>query len=407
MKDAYKLFTLNNGVRVAWLPYKSEVSYAGIILNVGSSHEDETEYGIAHFIEHMLFKGTQKRNNHKIINYLETVGGELNAFTTKEETTVYAAFPKKYYRRAIDLISDITFSSTFPIKEIENERNVILDEITSYKDTPSENIFDEFDELVLKNHPLAHNILGTEKSLAAISHKELQSFHKQQYFNSSPVLFFMGSTPFDVIKALAEIHLGHYTFTPRIEKSTPLVYSPSNIQMEEDTYQWHYITGMPVPGYNSSEKTALLMLNSLLGGPSMNSRLNMSLREKNGIAYNVESSYISYADTGTISIYFGTDEKNMKRSLQLVNRELDKIRNNKLSSNMLTQLQKQFFGQIAIARENKENTFLTFGKNILRHNKVNSIQDLKSKIDQVTSSQLLELANQYLNPENFSNLTIT
>jgi len=305
------------------------------------------------------------------------------------------------------LISDIMFNSVFPEREIENERNVILDEITSYKDTPSENIFDEFDEVALLGHPLAHNILGTEKSLAGITRKELIQFHQKHYFSNSPVLFFMGDVPFEAVVKHARLHLGNLQFQHQPSPVYPLIYQPSNKTLKEDTYQTHFITGMPVPGYMSEDKIALLMLNNLLGGPSMNSLLNMSLREKNGIAYNVESTYMSYAQAGTISIYFGTDEKNMAKSKRLVYRELERLRTKKMSDSKVRQLQQQFYGQVAIARENNENTFLTFGKNILRHNTYNTLANIKEQINRVDANRLFQLANLYLNPESYSTLTIS
>lgn len=406
MNETYKLTQLKNGIRIAWMPYKSAVSYAGVILNVGSASETENEHGIAHFIEHMLFKGTESRSSYKIINYLENVGGELNAFTSKEETTVYAAFPNQYYKRALDLISDITFYSTFPEKEMEKERNVILDEISSYKDTPSENIFDEFDELMLKGHSMAHNILGTKKSLKKTDRSKLMDFYKKQYFSNSPVLFFMGNIPYESVLKYATQHLESLELHTFSTKPEILQYTPVHDSIKEDTYQAHFITGMPTIGYAHPDKIAMLMLNNLLGGPSMNSRLNMNLRERNGIAYNVESTYMSYADFGTINVYFGTDTNIMDKSKQIVYKELKKLRDNKLSATQLKQFKTQFYGQVALARESKENLFLNFGKTILRFNRFPMISEVHANIEKVNAEKLLELANQYLDPAQFSSLTI-
>lgn len=406
MKTPYQLVQLANGIRVAWLPYKSAVSYAGIIFNVGSAHEKEGQFGIAHYIEHLLFKGTNRRSSSQIINYLETVGGELNAFTTKEETTVYAAFPKQFYRRAIDLLCDISFHSTFPENELENERNVILDEISSYKDTPSENIFDEFDERFLKGHPAAHNILGSEESLKNMTQQDIKTFWEQHYHSGSPVFFFMGDIAFDQIVKQIDKHTSHLKLKEGITYSAELQYAPKIEVIEEETYQAHFITGMPTFGYRHPDKVPLQMLCNLLGGSSMNSRLNMSLREKNGIAYNVESTFQPYSDIGTLTIYFGTDESNLKKSKNIVYRELKKLRETQLTDRKLKQLKAQFYGQIAVARENKENVFLNFGKNILRHNYYAPIEKLHIQIENTSAQKLQELANIYLNPVNYSTLTI-
>lgn len=406
MDTSYKLIQLSNGLRVAWLPYRSAVSYAGVILNVGSAHELPEQYGMAHYIEHLLFKGTKKRTSHQIINYLETVGGELNAFTTKEETTIYSAFPKQFYRRAIDLICDITFRSSFPEKELENERNVILDEISSYKDTPSENIFDEFDERFLKGHPAAHNILGTEDSLGKMERTNINEFWQNHYHSGEPVFFFMGDISFDQVVKQVEKNTDFLKLKKKDAYVGKLIYTPKTEYITEETYQAHFITGMPTFGYKHQDKVPLLMLSNLLGGSSMNSRLNMSLREKNGIAYNVESTFQAYSDIGTLTIYFGTDEKNLKKSKSIVYRELDKLRSTKLTESKLRQLKAQFYGQIAVGSENKENVFLNFGKNILRHNRYAGIEEIHLKIENTSADKLQELAILYLNPKNYSSLTI-
>lgn len=388
------------------MPYSSAVSYAGIIFNVGSVNEAPNQYGMAHYIEHLLFKGTKKRTSSQIINHLETVGGELNAFTTKEETTVYAAFPKQFYRRAIDLICDISFNSDFPAKELENERNVILDEISSYKDTPSENIFDEFDERFLKGHPAAHNILGTEESLQNMTQNEIRSFWEKYYFSGEPVFFFMGDILFDQVANQVEKFTRHIKLQSNPVYKGILNYTPKNAIITEDTYQAHYITGMPTFGYDHPDKVPLQMLCNILGGASMNSRLNMNLREKNGIAYNVESTYQAYSDIGTIAIYFGTDERNLKKSKAIVYRELQKLRDNRISDHKLKQIKAQFYGQISVSRENKENQFLNFGKNILRFNRYAPTEELHQKIEKTDAKKLQDLANLYFNPKFYSSLTI-
>ncbi len=403
----YNSHTFDNGIRIAHLPYKSDVAYCGLVVNCGSADEEPENYGIVHFIEHMLFKGTQNRKNWQILNRLDNVGGELNAYTTKEETFVYATFPKQYFSRATELLTDIVFNSTFPESEVTKEREVIVDEINSYKDSPYESIYDDFEDLLFADHPLGHNILGTKKSLKKIKQKQLVQFINEHYYTNQIVFFVMGDFSFNaVLKKSAEYlegigeHLGQPKRIPHTN------YKPQQKQAGYKNHQTHCMLGNLGYDLHHNDRLALYMLNNLIGGPAMNSRLNMSLREKHGIAYNIESSYTAYSDTGIWSIYFGTDERNLEKSLRIINKELRALRENALSATQLEKVKKQLIGQLCISHENKENHFLNFGKSILHFNSFESMPETIERIQAITSEQFQAIAIDILNPEKFSSLVI-
>ncbi|MFC0876152.1 M16 family metallopeptidase [Saccharicrinis sp. FJH2] len=403
----YHLETLSNGIRVAHLPYQSNVAYCGIVMNCGSSSEGPEEYGIVHFIEHMLFKGTAKRKNLQILNRLENIGGEINAYTTKEETFIYAAFPKEFLARATELMADITFNSTFPETEIYKEKDVVLDEINSYKDSPYESIHDDFEDLIFKDHPLGHNILGTEETLEAFTSQDLSRFIKTNYHTNQMVYFVMGDYSFKRVYGTAAKYFDIYP----ANKGKPLrnghyTYRPVHSSMNQETYQVHYITGNVAPGIYDENRHSVYLLNNILGGPGLNSRLNLNLREKNGIAYNIESNYTPFTSNGLITIYFGSDKRNLKKSERIIQAELKRLRENPLSVNQLNIAKRQLTGQLAIGTENRENHFLTFGKSILHYNKFDSFTELVEKIQSITSLQLQETANEIFDKKHLSSLII-
>jgi predicted Zn-dependent peptidase len=397
--------TLNNGIRIIHKPEKSEVGYCGIIINAGSRDEKEHEHGMAHFIEHVVFKGTKKRKAFHVLSRLEDVGGELNAYTTKEETCVYASFLKEDYERSMELISDITFHSIFPEKEIEKEKEVIYDEINSYKDSPAELIFDDFEEILYPNDPLGRNILGTPETLNAFKREDIFSFIRNNYHTDQMVFCSVGSHPFKKVVKLAERYFGDVAENRRQVKRSPIGESkPQIIKINKDTYQSHVIIGGTAYDYNHPKRLGLHLLNNLLGGPGMNSRLNMALREKRGIAYNIESSYTPFYGTGVFSIYFGTDQRNVEKSLRIVFKELEKLRSRPLGQMQLHKAKRQLKGQIAISSENRENLMLNIGKSYLLYNKVDSLPYVYGKIDKLTANDLLEIANECLNPDQMSQL---
>lgn len=393
----YQNYTLPNGIRIIHKRDKSPVGYCGLIINAGSRDEEEQEHGMAHFIEHVVFKGTQKRKAYHILSRLDDVGGELNAYTTKEETCIYASFLKQDFKRAMELIYDITFNSVFPAKEIEKEKEVIIDEINSYKDSPAELIFDEFEEMIFANDPMGRNILGTPEHLKGFGRKEIQRFIDRNYNTDQMVFASVGNVSFKKVVTWAEKYLGEVPLNKR-QHNRPEVtpYIPQSLTIEKDTYQSHVIMGNVAYDFKHPKRLHMHLLNNILGGPGMNSRLNMSLREKNGIAYNVESSYMPYYGTGVFSIYFGTDKENLYRSFSIIDRELKRLKTKELGSLQLHKAVRQLKGQMAIAADNRENLMLNMGKSFLMYNQVDGLDVINKKIDSITSKDLLEIANQVL-----------
>lgn len=394
MKDHY-IHTLPNGISLIHQPNDSSIAHCGLVINAGSRDENESEHGIAHFIEHVLFKGTQKRKSFHILNRMETVGGELNAYTTKEETCIYASFMTPFYERAIELISDITFNSVFPPKELAKEKEVIIDEINSYLDNPIEQIQDDFEELVFGTHALAHPILGTEQSVKSFSQKHIISFLQSKYTAPNIVLSSVGNIPFEKLVYFSEKHLGQV----KIENQKPSRkhfkgYKPVHKTLKKDTHQCHCVMGNLGYENKNKNKAGLVLLNNLLGGPGMNSRLNLAIREKYGLTYNLESNYSSFEDTGLFSIYLGCDPEDLERCIRLVYKELQKLQNNKLGTLQLKQAKQQLIGQIALSQESKASVMLGLGKSLITYGRIDSLQKSYKKIEAITSENLLEIANE-------------
>jgi predicted Zn-dependent peptidase len=399
------LHCLDNGIRLVHQRIPGLVAHCGIIINTGSRDESDHEHGIAHFIEHMLFKGTKKRKAYYILSRLEDVGGELNAYTTKEETAVHASFLKDDYERAIEIISDITFNSVFPEKEIEKEKDVVIEEINSYLDTPAELIFDDFEELIFLNQPIGRNILGTPESVKSFSQKTISDFILNNYNTHQMVFCSVGNIPDEKIMKLFIKYFSAITTTnqaPRVNRSW--LYKPDNVIKKMDTFQNHCIIGNLAYDLKDNRRMGMFLLNNILGGQGLNSRLNLTLREKNGLAYNVESSYNPYNDTGIFSIYFGTDSQYLNKSISIAMAELKKLRNSKLGAIQLSKAKNQIKGYLARGYENHESLMLSLGKSLLIFNKIDTIEDICKKIDNVTSSELLETANDIFEPSKLSTL---
>lgn len=391
----FHTYTLPNGLRIVHKPTVSSVSYCGFIVNTGTRDEADNEHGMAHFIEHMLFKGTAKRRSHHIINRMENVGGDLNAYTNKEETVIYSVFLEEHFERAFELLSDITFNSQFPEQEIEKEIEVIIDEIHSYEDNPSELIFDEFENMVFANSQIGHNILGTEESLDTFDSEMAKNFYRRNYVPSNMVFFSLGSTDFKKIVRYAEKYLSEINlFKSENKRVIPIVVNPTTLINTRDTSQAHALIGSRAYSLHDPKRKVLNLLNNILGGPGMNSRLNISLREKHGYVYNVESSQTSYTDTGLFSIYFGSDKKNADKCVALVHKELKKLRENKLTSLQLATAKKQLIGQIGVSSDNRENVALSLGKSFMHYNHYNTLPELFTKIESITSEQLQDVANE-------------
>jgi predicted Zn-dependent peptidase len=399
------LHTLDNGIRLVHHRIPGLVAHCGLIINIGSRDETDQEHGIAHFIEHMLFKGTGKRKSFHILSRLEDVGGELNAYTTKEETAIHASFLKDDYERAVELISDVTFNSSFPEKEIEKEKDVVIEEINSYLDNPADLIFDDFEELIFQDQAIGRNILGTQESVRSFSREMISMFITGNYSANQMVFCSVGNITDEKILKLFKTHFSKVATPRRADRQIrSWEYKPSSITKKKDTYQNHCIIGNLAYDLKDKRRMGMFLLNNIVGGQGMNSRLNLSLREKNGLAYNVESSYNPYYDTGVFSIYFGTDSQYLNKSLSITMAELKKLCDSKLGIIQLSKAKNQIKGYLARGYENHESLMLSLGKSLLIFNRIDTIEDLCRKIDNVSSSEILETANEIFEPSKLSTL---
>ncbi len=399
-------FVLPNGLRIIHTPSPTEVVYCGFAVDAGTRDERPDEQGMAHFVEHLLFKGTRKRKAWHILNRMEYVGGDLNAYTNKEETVVYCAFLKEHFTRAAELLTDIVFNSTFPQHEIEKEVEVIIDEIQSYEDSPAELIFDDFEELIFPEHPLGRNILGNPDKLREFGSKDALQFVERYYTPTNMVFFVQGDLDFkQVIRTLERLTSGlPVCATEREKRRAPLPYKPARQVMHKDTHQAHVMIGGR--GYNAYDerRTGLYLLNNILGGPGMNSRLNVSLRERRGLVYNVESNLTAYTDTGTFCIYFGCDLDDTDTCIELVHKELKKLCAQPLTDAQLRAAKKQIIGQIGVAADNFENNALDMGKCFLHYNRCDSKEEVFRRIEALTAQQLWEISNEMFAEDYLSTL---
>ena len=398
--------TLANGLRIIHTPSPTSVVYCGYAIDAGTRDEQPYEVGLAHFVEHMLFKGTTRRRAWHILNRMENVGGDLNAFTNKEETVVYSAFLKKDFTRALELLTDIVFHSTFPQHEVDKERGVVLEEIDCYEDNPAELIFDDFEDILFRGHSLGHNILGTPQHVKRFTTASGRSFADRYYHPSNAVLFVYGNIPFSRIVMWAE------RFTADIPagsankgRTAPLPYVPRQVETTRHTHQTHVMMGCV--GYPSGDKrrTGLYLLNNMLGGPGMNSRLNLALREQTGLVYNVESNLINYTDTGVFNIYFGTDANEADRCVELTLKELDRLRERPLTALQLSAAKKQLIGQVGVAADNFENTALGMAKTYLHYGEYEGSEALFRRIEAVTANELWDISNELFGRDYLTVLT--
>jgi len=397
--------TLNNGIRLIHKPTDSPVAHLGIIINAGSRDEKPEEHGLAHFIEHSVFKGTQTRKAFHILSRIEDVGGELNAYTTKEETALFSTFLAEFYDRTAELLSDILFNSSYPEKEINREKEVILEEINSYKDSPSELIFDEFEELVFDGHPIARNILGTKENLIVLNRNSIISFIENNYHTDQMVISSVGKIPFASLVKLIEKYFGGVAEKIRVKGRQRFEnYIPLTRVIEKNTFQSHCVLGNIAYDILHPRRIVMVLLNNIVGGQAMNSRLNMALRERKGMAYNIESGYTAYSDTGLFNVYFGTDRDNLKKATDLIMKEFKLLREKKLGVMQLTRARRQLMGQIAISTENHEDMMLTIGKSYMLFNKVETVNEIFKKIEKIDHSDLLEVANEVLSADRLSRL---
>ena len=463
----YNTYTLDNGLRIIHLPSDSQVVYCGYQINAGTRNEEPGEEGLAHFCEHVTFKGTERRKAWHILNCLESVGGDLNAYTNKEGTVYYSAILKEHIARAVDLLSDIVFHSVYPQAEIDKEVEVICDEIESYNDSPAELIYDEFENILFKGSPLGHNILGTAEQVRAFKTEDALRFTRKLYRPDNAIFFAYGDIDFKKLvkliqKALRECPKGRELAcsadcksaetpteeriaeetpteeriaeeTPteeRIAEETPTGETPTeemeagdanhkvqsskfNVQskvagqtivMQKNTHQAHVMIGTQAYDVNDDRRMPLYLLNNMLGGPGMNAKLNLALREHNGLVYTVESTMVAYGDTGTWSIYFGCDEHDVKRCLRLVRKELDKFMLKPLSDAQLKAAKKQIKGQIGVACDNRENFALDFGKSFLHYGWEKNVDRLYEQVDEITATQIQAVAQELFDKDRLTTL---
>ena len=428
----YNTYTLDNGLRIIHLPSDSQVVYCGYQINAGTRNEEPGEEGLAHFCEHVTFKGTERRKAWHILNCLESVGGDLNAYTNKEGTVYYSAILKEHIARAVDLLSDIVFHSVYPQAEIDKEVEVICDEIESYNDSPAELIYDEFENILFKGSPLGHNILGTAEQVRSFKTEDALRFTRKLYRPDNAIFFAYGDIDFKKLvkliqKALGECPKGRElacsadcksaeTPTEEMEAGDAnhkVQSSKFNVQskvagqtivMQKNTHQAHVMIGTRAYDVNDDRRMPLYLLNNMLGGPGMNAKLNLALREHNGLVYTVESTMVSYGDTGTWSIYFGCDEHDVKRCLRLVRKELDKFMQKPLSDAQLKAAKKQIKGQIGVACDNRENFALDFGKSFLHYGWEKNVDRLYEQVDEITAAQIQAVAQELFDKDRLTTL---
>ena len=429
----YNTYTLDNGLRIIHLPSDSKVVYCGYQINAGTRNEEPGEEGLAHFCEHVTFKGTERRKAWHILNCLESVGGDLNAYTNKEGTVYYSAILKEHIARAVDLLSDIVFHSVYPQAEIDKEVEVICDEIESYNDSPAELIYDEFENILFKGSPLEHNILGNAEQVRSFKTEDALRFTRKLYRPDNAIFFAYGDIDFKkLVKLLKTLNFEHGTLnfmnsktseTPAAEmeagdanhkvqsskfkvqsKEVQSKVAGQTIVMQKNTHQAHVMIGTRAYDVNDDRRMPLYLLNNMLGGPGMNAKLNLALREHNGLVYTVESTMVAYGDTGTWSIYFGCDEHDVKRCLRLVRKELDKFMQKPLSDAQLKAAKKQIKGQIGVACDNRENFALDFGKSFLHYGWEKNVDRLYEQVDAITAAQIQAVAQELFDKDRLTTL---
>lgn len=404
--NSIQIKTLPNGITLVHRQVMhTEISHLGIMLDIGSRDEEKNEEGLAHFWEHLAFKGTQKKSNMQIINRLEVIGGELNAYTTKEKICFHASVLSPYFERALELITDITFHSTFPAKELEKERSVILEEMSMYYETPEDAIQDDFDELLFPNHALGVNILGTTETVNSFKQHDLNTFIDRNLDTSRIVISSIGKHSHEQVFRWAEKHVGQI---PAKRNQVIRITPPSMQAMERITKrglnQSHVALGQQSYAIKHPDRLAFFMLINLLGGPSMNSLLNVSIREKRGLAYSIEANFTSYIDSGFWAIYFGTESHQVNKSIKLIHKEFDKLKERSLSPTQLVKIKSQLKGQMAMAEESNLNFMLMMAKSLLDREKIETLEEIFEQIDLVSSEQLQRLAQEMFQSEQLSYL---
>lgn len=401
----YHLHHLPNRLNIMHMQTKSPIAHCGLLINAGTRDESEPA-GLAHFIEHVIFKGTKKRRAHHVLARLENLGGEINAFTTKEETCIYASFLPAYTQQVFELMADICFCSVFPDNEIRKEKEVVMDEMNSYTDNPFEEISDEIEELVFQDHPLGKKVLGTAEGIKKIKREDILNFTGQYFKPSNMLLFSTSNIDPGRIFAYAGRHFGIFDGSGfEHQRNAFGGISAPGLTRIKPISQAHCILGRTAPSMGHEDRTAGLLVNNILGGPGMNSRLNMSLREKSGISYHAESAYNPYSDSGSMLIYFSSEKELVGKSIDLVRKEARKLRGTRPGTLQLHRAKEQLKGQIMIAAESPLNDLMSAARTFLHTRIPESAEDACRKTDALTSDDITGWAERYLNIDDFTIIT--
>lgn len=401
----YEIIRLDNGIRAVFHRQISPITHTCLVVNAGSRDEEAGKYGVAHFIEHLLFKQTERRSTQQILHHLEAVGGDLNAYTTKEYTCIHASILQPHLHRALDLFEDIIFHSTFPTDEMEKEKGVIIDEMASYRDNPEESIMDDYEDLIFKRSGLGHNILGLEQDLLSFTQADVQRFIQKNYRTDEIVIGITGDYELKTVERMLKRY-----FEPILENKPPRTRQESflidseHIELKKPINQVHFMLGAPAYSIHDDRKAGLLLLNNMLGGYGMTSILNLAVREKYGIAYTIESNYTLFTDTGLFTIYLGTDEEKIKRAKKIVFRELDKLKTKGVSENQLRKAKNKFKGQIALAEENRMSMIIAEAKNLMDYDRVITLNEVFEKLDAVSVQELLHIAQDVFDEQKLTSL---
>ena len=397
-----KSLTLDNGLRVVYAPSPTNTVYLGLAVDAGTRDETDEESGMAHFAEHLSFKGTSRRRSRQIITHMESVGGDLNAFTGKEETVYYCTCQKEHFRRAMDLLFDVVFNSRYPQEEMDKEVEVVIDEIESYNDSPSELIYDDFEAMLFQGHPLGRNILGNTERLRQFKSEDVAQYTQRLYTPDRAVLFVYGNVELnEILRRIPDNTLSDARqHVVRVQTTRCL--TPCERTIKKDTHQAHIMMGARAYGGTHEKHLALFLANNILGGPGLSSRLNIALREKRGLVYTVESTLTTYTDTGVWAIYFGCDHHDANKCKRIVKKELQRLCDAPLSAKALNAAKRQIIGQIALSYDNFESVAIGMGKRMLHYNRTQTKDELINRIQALTSEQVWDAAKEIFNPENLT-----
>lgn len=404
----YNVHTLPNGIRLLHVPSASTISHACIIINTGSRDEPEGKAGLAHFIEHLIFKRTEKRSTNQILNRLESVGADLNAYTTKEYTCIHASFLNPYLDRTLDLFNDIIFHSTFPEEEMDKEKSVILDEIASYLDQPEEAINDDFEDMLFAGNALGNNILGTVESVSNFTREDVINFRKANYRTNEIVVAVLGDYSFNSVVKKGTKHFSDVEEnSPSLNRKKPAILNSTSTDIYKPIMQSHCIVGGQTYSTHDKNKAGLMLLNNYFGGNGMSSVLNLQIREKYGIAYTIESNFSPLSDTGIFSIYFGTDKEKHTKALTLIFKEMKKLKDHPLNELQLQKAKNKFIGQIALSEENRIGLIISMAKSLIDHDRIDSLAQVFERINKVSTTEMAQIVDEVLVPEQLNIFTFS